>query len=108
MTSADDLKRTIRRNKLLGTWAAGKLGLVGRQAEAYADDLAVGTLDPERGDVFSKIRRDFDSAGVVHSDEQILDIMNKLMLQAAKQMPSTQGNAQDAAEIGLKRNITSR
>jgi hypothetical protein len=34
MTSFDDLKTTIRRNKLLGTWAAEKLSLVGRDAEA--------------------------------------------------------------------------
>jgi hypothetical protein len=108
MTSVDDLKRTVRRNKLLGMWAAGKLGLAGRQAKVYADDLAVGTLDPERSDVFSKIRKDFDAAGVVQSDDQILDVMNELLLQAAKQMPSTQGGGLDAAEVMLKRNITSR
>jgi hypothetical protein len=68
MTSWDDVKTTIRRNKLLGMWAAEKLGLVGGDAKAYADALAVGTIDPERSDVFSKIRKDFDSAGVVQSD----------------------------------------
>jgi len=39
MISLDDLKRTIRRNKLLGMWAAKKLG--GADAEAYSDALAV-------------------------------------------------------------------
>jgi hypothetical protein len=72
MTSLNDLKTTIRRNKLLGMWAAEKLGLVGRDAEAYADALAVGSVDPERSDVFSKIRKDFDAASVVQSDDQIL------------------------------------
>jgi hypothetical protein len=57
MTSLDDLKRTIRRNKLLGMWAAEKLGITGRDADAYSDALAVGTLDPESSDVLSKIRR---------------------------------------------------
>ena len=42
------------------------------------DALAVGTLDPERSDVLSKIRKDFDAAGVVQSDEQILRVMNEL------------------------------
>ena len=74
MTSWDDVKTTIRRNKLLGLWTAEKLGLVGGDAKAYADALAVSTIDPERSDVFSKIRKDFDSAGVVQSDEQILRV----------------------------------
>ena len=93
MTSFDDLKTTIRRNTLLGMWAAEKLGLAGRDAEAYADALAVGTLDPERSDVFSKIRKDFDAAGVVQSEEQILRVMNELMLQAGSQMQATRGSA---------------
>ena len=58
MTGFNELKIAIRRNKLLGAWAAEKLGLIGRYADAYADALAVGTVDPERSDVFSKIRKD--------------------------------------------------
>src|SRR5262249_3281946 len=108
MTSLDELKTTVRRNKLLGMWAAGKLGLAGRDAEARADALAVGTADPERSDVFSKVRNDLDPAGVIQSDEQILRVMNELMLQAASQMPATQGGAADAAAVILARNLTSR
>jgi hypothetical protein len=108
MTSLDELKTTIRRNKLLGMWAAEKLGLVGGDAEAYADALAVGTIDPDSSDVFSKIRKDFDAAGVVQSDEQILLVMNELILQAANQMPATRGGASDAAAVMLARKLTSR
>ena len=108
MTSLDELKTTIRRNKLLGMWAAEKLGLVGRDADAYADALAVGTLDPEQSDVFSKIRKDFDAAGVVQSDEQILRVMNELSLQAGSQMQGKQGGGPDAAAVMLARNLTSR
>jgi hypothetical protein len=61
MTS--DAARTMLRNKLLGRWAAKKLGLTGQDAEAYSDALARGTRDPEHSDVFSKIRKDFDAAG---------------------------------------------
>jgi hypothetical protein len=64
MTSSDDWRKTVRLNKLLGMWAAEKLGITGPDAEAYSDALAVGTLDPERSDVLSKIRKDFDAAGV--------------------------------------------
>ena len=88
--------------------AAEKLGLAGRDADAYADALAVGTLDPDRSDVFSKIRRDFDAAGVVQSDEQILRVMNELLLQAANQAQGTPGGVPDAAAVILARNLTSR
>jgi hypothetical protein len=108
MTSLDELKRTVRRNKLLGMWAAQKLGLAGADAEAYADALAVGTLDPERSDVFSKIRNDFDAAGVAQSDEQILRSMNEFLLQAANQVQAKGSSAPDAAAVMLARNLTSR
>jgi hypothetical protein len=108
MTSFDDLNKTIRRNKLLGMWAAEKLGITGRDAKAYSDALAVGTLDPELSDVFIKIRKDFDAAGVVQSDEQILYVMNELMLQAGNQMPVTRAGGPDAAAVMLARNLTRR
>jgi hypothetical protein len=76
----------VRRNKLLGMWAAATFGITGRDAAAYSDALAVGSLDPECSDVFTKNRRDFDTAGVVQSDEDILRVMNELMLQAENQM----------------------
>ena len=85
-----------------------KIGTRRRGAKAYADALAVGTIDPERGDVFSKIRKDFDSAGVVQSDEQILRVMNELILQAADQMQATGGGASDASAVMLARKLTSR
>jgi hypothetical protein len=108
MTSFDDLKTTIRRNKLLGIWAAEKLGLVGTNAEAYSDALALGTIDPEQSDVFSKIRKDFDAAGVVQSDEQILRVMDELILQVGNQMQAPRGGASDGLAVMLARNLTSR
>jgi len=108
MISLDEMKRTIRRNKLLGMWAAEKLGLVGADAEAYSDALAVGTLDPERSDVFSKIRKDFDAVGIVQSDEQILCVMNEFLLQAANQTQATPRGGPDAAAVMIARNLTSR
>jgi hypothetical protein len=66
----EELKATVRRNMLLGLWAAEKLSLAGDKAEAYAKDVAVGTLDAERSDVFDRVRKDFDGASVVQTDEQ--------------------------------------
>ena len=108
MTSTDDWKKTVRLNKLLGIWAAEKLGITGEDAEAYSDALAVGTLDPERSDVLGKIRKDFDAAGVVQSDEQILRVMNELTLQAGNLMQVTPGGAADGLALMLARQLKSQ
>ena len=76
-------KATARRNKLLGLWAAEKLGLKGAEADSYA--LAVVMSDFEEGaehDVARKIRKDFDAKGVEQSDHQIARHMNELMAKA--------------------------
>jgi hypothetical protein len=105
--SDTDWKKTVRRNKLLGIWAAEKLGMTGRDAETYSDALAVDTLDPDRSDVLSKIRKDFNAAGVIVSDEQLLRVMSKLTHQAGSQMPATQGGAADALTVMLVRKLKS-
>lgn len=76
-------KATARRNKLLGLWAAEKLGLRGTEADSYA--LAVVMSDIEdvgAHDVTSKIRKDFEAKGVVQSDHQIARVMAELMEKA--------------------------
>src|SRR5262245_177423 len=109
LTGSDDLassdwKKAVRRNKLLGMWAAEKLGISGPDAEAESDARGVGTLGPERRDVFSKIGADFDAAGVVQSDEQILRVMSELTLEAGNQMPVARGGA-DALAVVLARQL---
>lgn len=105
MTSFDDLKTTIRRNKLLGLWAAEKLGLAGAEAESYSTALATDTIDPDRNDAFTKIRKDFDAAGVVQSDEQILAVMTRLTIEAGNMQP-TQGTGPDRGAVMLARKLT--
>src|ERR1700733_644589 len=76
-------KATARRNKLLGLWAAEKLGLTGAEADSYA--LAVVMSDFEEAgdhDVTRKIRKDFDAKGVEQSDHQIARHMNEFMAKA--------------------------
>lgn len=108
MASFNDGVTTVLRNILLGRWAADKLGLTGRDADAYSEALASGTCDPEQNDVFSKIRKDFDAAGVVQSNEQILNVMTELMLKAGNQTRSTQVSSIDAAKVLLTRTFLSR
>ncbi|MEJ1161036.1 DUF1476 domain-containing protein [Prosthecomicrobium sp. N25] len=80
-------KATARRNKLIGLWAAEKLGLVGEKAEEYAREVVRADFDePGDDDVFRKIRGDFDAANVAQSDHQIRRTMEELMATAAEQI----------------------
>ena len=76
-------KATARRNKLLGLWAAEKLGLRGAEADSYA--LSIVMAEFEQGsdrDVIAKIRKDFDAKGVVQSEHQIERMMSELTAKA--------------------------
>jgi hypothetical protein len=74
-----------RRNKMLGLWAAEKLGKAGADAEAYAVEVVRADIE-EAGeeDVFRKVSRDFEAAGVEQSEHQIRRTMQELMAQAAQ------------------------
>ena len=80
-------RATARRNKLLGLWAAEKLGLSGDQAQAYAKEVVKADLqEPGEEDVFRKIRADFDAEGVDQSDHQIHRMIGDLMGEALSQI----------------------
>jgi hypothetical protein len=80
-------KATARRNKLLGLWAAEKLGLSGAAAEAYAKEVVMSDFDEAAGhDVFGKLRKDFDAKGVTQSDHQIRRTMDEFLAQAVAQI----------------------
>lgn len=78
-------KALARRNKLLGLWAAEKLGLSEEEAQAYAKEVVVADLE-EHGDedVFRKLRSDFDAKGIEVSDHQIRRNMDELLSQAVQ------------------------
>ena len=82
-------KATARRNKLLGHWAASKLGLSGAEADAYAKEVVMADFE-EAGDddVFRKLLKDFDAKGVAQSDHQIRRTMQELLEQAVAQIRS--------------------
>lgn len=80
-------KVAARRNKLLGQWAAGMLGVTGDKAEAYVKAVIAADLQ-EKGDedVFRKLRADFDAAGVSQTDHQIRRHMQEFMEEAMRQV----------------------
>jgi hypothetical protein len=85
-------KASARRNKLLGLWAAEKLGISGAEAEAYAKAVVLAELEKTGDDVvFSKIRKDFDAKGVMQSDHQIRRTMDELMARAVAEVKKAVG-----------------
>lgn len=83
-------KATARRNKLLGLWAAEKLGLAGAEAAAYAASVVRADFqEPGEEDVFRKLRADFDAKGVAQSDHQIRRTMDELMAKAVAELGGT-------------------
>jgi hypothetical protein len=76
-------KANARRNKMLGLWAAQKLGLSGAEADEYAKAIVLADFEePGEDDVFRKIRKDFDEKGITDSDHQIRRTMTELMAKA--------------------------
>jgi hypothetical protein len=82
-------KATARSNKLIGLWAAEKLGLNGAEAEAYAKAVVMSALDDAAHDVFGKLRKDFDAKGVALSDHQIRRTMDELMAKAIAEVKAS-------------------
>ena len=76
-----------RRNRLLGQWAAEKLGLTPEETAAYAKEVVSADFE-EAGDhdVLRKVKADFDAAGVTQSEHQIRRTMDELMAQAIEQV----------------------
>ena len=80
-------KARARRNRMLGMWAAEKLGLSGAAADAYAKEIVIADFEgPGDDDVFARLRRDFDAKGVAQSDHQIRRTMEELMAKAVEDL----------------------
>ena len=81
----------VRRNKLMGLWAAGLMGLTGADAEAYAREVIDADFEePGPEDVIRKIKGDFEAKGVDKSDHQIRRQLDECMDVAREQIMSEQ------------------
>lgn len=76
-----------RRNKLLGLWAAEKLGKTGEDAQAYAMEVVRADFE-EVGDedVIRKVAGDLSAASVNVSDAELRTQLLDLLEEAAKQI----------------------
>lgn len=80
-------KANVRRNKLLGLWAAEKLGKIGGAAEAYAKEVVASDFERHGDeDVVEKLLKDFKEAGVAITADQIRIEMQRLIPVARSQV----------------------
>jgi len=80
-------KATVRRNKLLGLWAAEHLGLDADAADAYARQVVEADFEePGEEDVFRKVFGDLEAKGAGLSEHQIRRRMEELMTEAREQI----------------------
>ena len=80
-------KAEARRNRLLGLWAAEKLGITGDAATAYAKEVVTADFEEAGdGDVLRKVMADFAAKSVAVTEQAIRAKMNELIAVAAAEV----------------------
>ena len=85
-------KIVARRNRLLGQWAAKKMGLTEAEADAYAREVIRSDFE-EAGDhdVVRKLLGDLTSAGIEIDEAAILQALDHKTVEARRQFIEAQG-----------------
>ena len=80
-------KAEARRNRLLGLWAAEKLGIAGDAATAYAKEVVAADFE-EAGDadVQRKVLKDLTAKDLAVTDAEVRRKMDELMAAAVAQV----------------------
>lgn len=80
-------KAVARRNKLLGEWAADRLGLSGAEAEAYARNLVDIDFKPAGyARLIEKVQGDLRGKGIEMSDHRLMLKLAELLIEAKRQV----------------------
>ena len=84
-------KIVARRNRLLGHWAAGLMGLTDVEAESYAKDVVRADFE-EAGDedVVRKVLGDLTSAGIDCDEARIREALAHKTVEARRQLMEAQ------------------
>ena len=78
---------TARRNRLLGEWAARRMGLSEAESEAYAKDVVRSDFE-EAGehDVIRKVLGDLTTAGVDLDEDEVRQALRNKEIDARRQI----------------------
>ena len=81
-----------RRNRLLGEWAADKMGLSEAEKDAYAKDVVRADFE-EAGDedIIRKLLGDLTGAGVEVEESAIREALGHKSVEARRQLMEAQG-----------------
>ena len=80
-------KAVARRNRLLGLWAAEKLGKTGADADSYAKEVVVAEFaDAHDLEVIRKVTTDLAAKGISMNELDIRLKMDEFMAQAIAQV----------------------
>lgn len=98
-----NFKVRCRRNKLVGRWAAERMGLVGDKAAAYASELVVLSLsDPSADAAIRRVGADFARLGVKAETREIAAVVarchDEALASVASDYPTALGR--DHVQIG--------
>lgn len=75
-----NFKIGVRRNKLLGLWAAEKLGITGADAQAFAKEVVQSDFEkPGDDDVVEKLMGDFAARNVEITEHAVRHEMEQLI-----------------------------
>jgi hypothetical protein len=78
---------TARRNRLLGEWAARKMGLSEVETESYAKDVVRSDFENAGDhDVIRKVLGDLTSAGVDCDEEKVREALRNKEIDARRQI----------------------
>ena len=85
-------KAEARRNKLLGLWAAEKMGLSGDAADAYAKAVVIEDLkEVGDDDVYRKVSADLSEKGAGVPEDELRRRMQEFLIEAKAQIVSEAG-----------------
>jgi hypothetical protein len=87
MDEEQKFRAEARRNKLLGLWAAEKLGISGDAANAYAKEVVTSDFEQAGdGDVVQKVMGDLGAKGAAITERELRAKMDELMALAIVQV----------------------
>ena len=82
-----EFKASARRNRALGEWAAGLMGLEGPHVAEYAKAVVKSDFElPGDEDVLRKVFEDLKGAGVSVTEADVRRRMDELLAQAREQV----------------------
>ncbi len=87
-------KANVRRCKLVGLWAAEKMGIEGAEAEAYAKEVVASDFErPGQDDVIDKVHADLEAKGLGISRHMVEIEMQHKFEEAVRQLAEEENKA---------------